>query len=158
MPKFTGMPPVTADAYRAGGLDAYGNPPETKLSDGSAPCRCCLAMIPDGKPMLVLAYRPFEGLHAYAETGPVFLCAEKCRPKNHNFPQVIVSPDYLLKAYSADERIIYGTGQITPKSKNTSYCEQLLAHKDVAFIDLRSARNNRWQARITRDQSVLEAN
>ena len=31
-------------------------------------------------------------------------------------PEVVVSPEYLLKGYSSDERIVYGTGQITPKA------------------------------------------
>ncbi|MCK0096127.1 DUF1203 domain-containing protein [Yoonia sp. F2084L] len=151
MPKFSGMPTHHADAFREGGLDAYGNPPERQISDGSAPCRCCLKMIPEGAPMLILAYRPFDAIHAYAETGPVFICADHCAPDGTALPKVIVSPDYLLKAHSADERVIYGTGQITPRDAVESYAATLLARDDVAFVDLRSARNNCWQVRITRD-------
>ena len=151
MPNFTGMPAATADQFRAGMADVYGNPPEQRISDGDAPCRCCLRMIAQGKPMLVLAYRPFKAVHAYAETGPVFLCADHCAPAGTALPEVVASPDYLLKAYSVDERIIYGTGQITPRSDIEGYARSLLARDDVAFVDIRSAKNNCWQVRITRD-------
>ena len=151
MPNFHGMPRLQADQLRAGGPDAYGNPPERLNSDGTAPCRCCLKLIPEGAPMLVLAYRPFAALHAYAETGPVFICAETCKPNGTALPAVVVSPEYLLKAYTADERILYGTGKITPRDAVEDYAEALLARTEVAFVDVRSAKNNCWQARITRD-------
>lgn len=150
MPSFTRLPVTLADEYRAGLADAYGNAPEHHQSDGDAPCRCCLRMIPDGASMLVLAYRPFRALQPYAETGPIFLCADSCAPVGTGLPEVIMSPDYLLKAYSKDERIIYGTGQITPRADIESYSAHLLERDDVAFVDLRSARNNCWQARINR--------
>ncbi len=154
MPAYSGMPPAEADDFRRGKADANGQPPEKGISDGTAPCRCCLSLIEDGKPMLVLGYRPFETLHPYAETGPVFICDQTCRPPSDaEFPAVLVSPDYLLKAYSSDERIIYGTGQITPLAEVASYADALLARDDVAFVDLRSARNNCWQVRMTRKLS-----
>jgi hypothetical protein len=151
------MPVAEANQYRAGAADVYGNPAEHHVSDGSAPCRCCLRMIPEGDPMLALAYRPFIAVHAYAETGPVFLCTTDCAPDNTQLPAVVVSPEYLLKAYCAQERIIYGTGQITSKDDIESYAAELLARDDVAFVDLRSARNNCWQSRIFRDEGSVAA-
>ena len=151
MIEFQGMSQEQADAYRQGASDAYGNLPERQISAGGAPCRCCLRMIDAGEDMLVLAYRPFSQLQPYAETGPVFLCATPCSPEpKQTSPAILQSPDYLLKAYSRDERIIYGTGQVTEVAQIAAYAEDLLQHKDVAFVDLRSARNNCWQARITR--------
>lgn len=150
MPQVHGMPAATAAAYRSGGPDAYGNPPERQISDGTAPCRCCLGLIPKGGKMLVLAHRPFSSLQPYAETGPVFLCARPCTPgSTTDLTASLDSPDYLLKAYFADERILYGTGQITPTDGILSYADSLLARPDVAFVDLRSARNSCWLARLT---------
>jgi hypothetical protein len=148
MPIYKGMPTQIADRFRSGEVDAYGNPPEQSISDGSAPCRCCLKLIPAGEEMLILAYRPFKNLHAYAETGPVFLCAKSCRPTDIGFPEIVVSPEYLLRAYSKNEKIIYGTGKITKSSNIEKYASELLTRKNVAFVDLRSAQNNCWQARI----------
>ena len=146
--RFDGMSVAEADGFRAGAADAYGTAPERQVSEGGAPCRCCLRMIAEGEEMLVLAYRPFTALQPYAETGPVFLHAAPCAPEGA--PEILVSPEYLLKGYSAEERIIYGTGQVTPRDEIERYAGALLAREDVAFVDLRSARNNCWQARITR--------
>jgi hypothetical protein len=147
-----GMPQILADAYRAGQHDAYDLPPERQIAEGAGnPCRCCLNFIPKGKEMLVLAHRPFQALHPYAETGPVFLCAAPCQAHLSGRPDVLQgSPDYLLKGYDQDERIIYGTGQITAQHEIDSYVEQLLARPEVAFVDMRSSRNNCWLARFQR--------
>lgn len=153
MPIFEGMPIETADAHRSGAPDAYGNAPERKISDGDAPCRCCLRMVPEGDEMLVIAYRPFFNLHPYAETGPVFLCAKPCAPSGDpGLPAILTSSDYLLKGYCSDERIVYGTGRITPVGEVAGYADALLSRDDVAFVDLRSARNNCWQARLTSER------
>ncbi|MEO9652963.1 MAG: DUF1203 domain-containing protein [Roseobacter sp.] len=153
MPYFSGMSQEDADAFREGGLDAYGISPERMRSDGTAPCRCCLKLIEAGSDMLVLAYRPFEKLQPYAETGPVFLCANDCEAvvSSRDLPAVVVSPEYLLKGYSSDERIVYGTGQVTPKADVSAYANALLEREDTSFVDLRSAKNNCWQVRMTRD-------
>ena len=149
MPEFTGLPIADADNFRAGSPDAYDKIPERKVSDGDAPCRCCLKLIPKGDEMLVLAYRPFRTLQPYAETGPIFLCAADCRPPPPDEkPAILVSPEYLLKGYSSDERIVYGTGQITAVDEICDYADKILTREDVAFVDLRSARNNCWQARL----------
>lgn len=138
---------------RAGGGDAYGNPAERTISDGEGnPCRHCLGFVPKGEEMLILAHRPFGAVQPYAETGPIFLCAENCtRGGGEEVPTILgSSPDYLLKAYSAAERIIYGTGKIVAREDLPAYAASLLERPDVAFVDVRSARNNCFQLRIRR--------
>lgn len=150
MPLFSGITQDHADALRAGASDAYGNTPDRQTSDGTAPCRCCLALIDEGRDMLVFAHRPFNAPQPYAETGPVFLCADHCDAvaASPDIPPVVVSPNYLLKGYSADERLVYGTGRVVPKDQIASYADTLLDRSDIAFVDLRSATNNCWQARM----------
>lgn len=153
MPRFTGISTELADGLRSGEPDAYGKPAERAISEGGAPCRCCLKMIPEGSEMFVFALRPFSDLQPYAETGPAFICADACSPYSGSaVPGIVESPDYLLKAYSCDERIIYGTGQVTDKDQISAYADQLLALENVAFVDLRSSRNNCWQARLFREE------
>ena len=151
MPRYTGLPTAIARAYQSGEPDAYGRPPERTVCDGDgAPCRHCLRPIPAGAEMLVLAHRPFETLQPYAETGPIFLCADRCAPPDGSFPEVLtLSPDYLLKGYDAEARIVYGTGRITPRDEIDGYAARLLDRVDIAFVDIRSARNNCWQVRVT---------
>ena len=77
---FHPLPTAEVQALRAGGPDAYGNPPERVRAEGHGnPCRHCLNFVPEGAEMLILAHRPFDALQPYAETGPIFLCAE-CAP------------------------------------------------------------------------------
>ena len=139
------------EAVRDGGPDAYGQPAERAVSEGEGtPCRSCLRDVPAGAEMLVLAARPFPEPQPYAETGPIFLCAEPCEPwDDAGLPPILrTSPDYLLKGYSADHRIVYGTGRVVASNEVEAYAEEMLARPDVACIDVRSARNNCFQTRI----------
>jgi len=64
---------------RTGGVDAYGNPAECSISDGTGnPCRHCLNDIPKGTEMLICAARPFPDPQPYAETGPIFCVQTVC--------------------------------------------------------------------------------
>lgn len=153
MLKFAAMPTEEAAAFRVGAKDAYGNPPERVISNGQGnPCRHCLQQVPEGKEMLILAYRPFRDLHPYAETGPIFLCADACqRGGGTDLPEVLQSsPDYLIKGYGADNRIVYGTGLIVPPGEMTAKATDIFAKPDIAYIHVRSARNNCYLARIDR--------
>ena len=153
---FHPLPTEAVAALRAGGPDAYGQPAERSTSDGgSNPCRHCLDFIPEGAEMLILAHRPFKGIQPYAETGPIFLCAKACAPWNGpGLPPILTSsPDYLLKGYTADQRIRYGTGRVVTQDAVPSYAAQLLARDDVEFVDVRSSRNNCFQLRITRQEA-----
>ncbi len=150
---YIALPTDTVRALQAGQPDAYGHKPERAISDGSGtPCRHCLRDVPQGKEMLILAHRPFDGLHPYAETGPIFLCADPCeRGGGPDLPEVLTtSPDYLLKGYSAQDRIVYGTGMVVPKDRIAEHAAQTFADDRVAYVHVRSSRNNCYLARIDR--------
>ena len=122
------------------------------MSDGGGnPCRHCLRMIPEGAGMLVLAHRPFGSLQPYAETGPIFLCADACDAGGgEEVPEILASPDYILRGYGPDERIVYGTGGVVPTGRIAARAEEVLAMPGVAFVHVRSARNNCFQVRVER--------
>ncbi len=105
-----------------------------------------------GAEMLILAYRPFDHVQPYAVTGPIFLCADNCKAwGGTDVPPILKSsPEYLLKGYTADQRICYGTGKIVKNQNIVSYAEELLQRPDISFVDVRSARNNCFQVRIIR--------
>ena len=76
---FHGLPTVQVAHIRQAMRDSYGGPVETHISDGDiGPCRHCMGAIPKGAPYLILAHRPFATQNPYAETGPIFLCADDC--------------------------------------------------------------------------------
>ena len=146
-------------AMRRGGADALGRPAERAVSDGQGkPCRCCLRQIPEGEEMLILSACPFPAPQPYAEVGPIFLCARACTPwAGRDLPPILQSsPDYLLKGYSHDHRIVYGTGHVTPREEVAAYARDLLADPGIAFVDVRSARNNYFLCRITAEPAVAE--
>ena len=60
------------------------------------------------------------------------------------------SPEYLIKGYTNDERIKYGTGAIVPKENVMPKLSALLTDSNLAFVDIRSAKNNCWLTRVTR--------
>lgn len=152
--KFVSMPTETARAYQAGGLDANGQAPERHISDGDGiPCRHCQRDVAAGEPYLILNYRPFPAPQPYAESGPIFLHADAC-PR---FPEVAELPPvfavrklFLIKGYSADDRIVYGTGQLVPPAELSAAAADILARDDVAYVHARSAYNNCFQCRIER--------
>lgn len=152
--RYTAMPTEIARAYQRGAPDDYGNPPERQVADdGGYQCRHCLTIIPPGSDMLLVAYRPFEALDAYAETGPVFVCAEECEgfgTRAETPATLKASPDFLLKGYGADDRIVYGTGAVTEAAQIPARAAEVFADPDVVYIHVRSSRNNCYQARIDR--------
>jgi hypothetical protein len=150
--RFTPLPTATVRALQAGGPDANGQAPERQVSDGGGnPCRHCLAMIPAGAGMLVLAHRPFPAPQPYAEVGPVFLCAEPCAAGGGEaMPAIFASADYIVRGYGPDDRIVYGTGGVVATGDIAVRAAALLAEARVAYVHVRSARNNCYQVRIDR--------
>ena len=150
--RFTAIPSETIRAYRSGTADANGQTPERHIAQGAGnPCRHCLALIPEGAPMLVLAHRPFPAPQPYAEIGPIFLCADACaNGSTQILPKMLDSPDYIIRAYGKDDRILYGTGAVVPTTSLTAEAEARFTDPRVAYVHIRSARNNCFQCRVDR--------
>lgn len=151
--QFKALPTEPVRALQRGGPDAYGHTPELKISDGDGmPCRHCLKNIAAGQGYLVLAYRPFPKPQPYAETGPIFLHAEECEraTEDEALPEILESPDYIVRGYDRDDRIVYGSGGVIPTGAIAERAEMLLERSDIAYAHVRSARNNCYQCRIER--------
>ncbi|WP_054303093.1 DUF1203 domain-containing protein [Gemmobacter sp. LW-1] len=149
---FTALATETVRRLQAGGADANHMAPERHIAQGSGnPCRHCLSMIPEGAPMLVLAHRPFPVMQPYAECGPIFLCAEDCHQGGGaDLPAMLASPDYIIRGYGHDDRIVYGTGAVVPTDRLIAEAEARLDDPRIAYLHVRSARNNCYQCRIDR--------
>jgi hypothetical protein len=143
------------ESLRNGGLDANGHKPERHICEGGGmmPCRHCLTDIKAGEPYLILAHRPFPSAQPYAEQGPIFLHAEACarRPDGAELPAIFLErKGYLIRGYGTDDRIVYGTGQIVAPTAMAETAAAIFADARVAYIHVRSASNNCYQARIDR--------
>lgn len=153
--RFTPMPTATARAYQAGGPDANGQTPERAVSTGPGhPCRHCLHNIDEGAELLILAHRPFPAPQPYAELGPIFLCADArtCHApeRSEALPSILASTDYILRGYSADNRIVYGSGAVVPTVRLAQEAEARFEDPRIAYCHVRSAKNNCYQVRIDR--------
>ena len=114
--RFVSMPTAAARAFQAGAADANGQPPERHVADEDGlPCRHCQRPIATGEPYLILAYRPFPAAQPYAELGPIFLHAEPCERHldSSELPEMFRDwKNVLVRGYGADDRIVYGTGEV----------------------------------------------
>jgi Protein of unknown function (DUF1203) len=149
---FTPIPTALVRDYQSGGADANGQTPERAISEGGGtPCRHCLQMIPKGAGMLILAHRPFPEPQPYAELGPIFLCADECEAGGgEELPAILSSPDYILRGYSAQDRIVYGSGAVVPTERLGEEADARFEDDRIAYLHVRSARNNCFQVRIDR--------
>jgi hypothetical protein len=150
--RFSPIPTPLVRAYQSGGLDANGQVPERQISDGDGnPCRHCLDLIPKGAEMLVLAHRPFPAPQPYAEIGPIFLCADACEAGGGAaMPQILESPTYIVRGYGPDDRIVYGSGAVVATEALPEEAARRLEDPRIAYVHVRSARNNCFQVRIDR--------
>jgi hypothetical protein len=151
--KFIALDSAQVRRLRNAAADANGQPPELSISDGDGnPCRHCLAEIERDKPMLILAHRPFDSLQPYAETGPIFLCAEDCAryPQSDGVPALYRNREMLIRGYDHRERIIYGSGKVIDMRSIHAEAERLFADPELAFIHVRSSSNNCYHFRIER--------
>lgn len=63
---------------------------------------------------------------------------------------MLYSADYIVRGYDAGDRIVYGTGAVTPTAEIAARAQDLLERPDIAYVHVRSARNNCFQCRIDR--------
>ena len=147
-----GIPSDEADRIRCGGGDANGQPALVRSAEGVAnPCRHCLGLILEGDPKLVLAYRPFDALHPYAETGPIFLHERPCeRYESDALPAWFGYMDpAIIRGYGADDWIRYDTGDVVAGMGLTAACHRILSDDTIAYVHIRS-KYNCFQCRVDR--------
>lgn len=152
--KFVSMPTEIVHSFQSGALDINGQMPERHISDGdSVPCRHCQKDVVAGEAYLILHYMPFPAAQPYAESRPIFLHAHECSryPEIADLPPVLAARKLILiKGYSKDDRIVYGTGSLVTPQDLMTVAANIFARDDVFYIHVRSAYNNCFQCRIER--------
>lgn len=147
-----GIPTEEVDTLRRGGPDANGQPALVRIAEGVAnPCRHCLGLIAEGDRKLVLAYRPFSELQAYAEAGPIFLHEASCeRYERDALPDWFVFLDpAVVRGYDAHDWIRYDTGKVVGGNELADVCREILSDVTVAYVHVRS-KYNCFQCRVDR--------
>lgn len=150
--RFVALESEIVDGYRAGDPDANGQKPERHIApqDG-LPCRHCLRPIKKGEPFLIVGHRPFPAPQPYAEVGPIFLHAGDCeRGGGGEIPEFLASPNYIVRGYGKNDRIVYGTGEVVGTDMIPAAASKLFERSDVAYVHVRSATNNFYHCRVER--------
>ncbi|MCG8590211.1 MAG: DUF1203 domain-containing protein [Proteobacteria bacterium] len=147
-----GIPTDEVEAIWRGEPDANGQPALARSAEGVAnPCRHCLDLIREGETKLVLAYRPFDELQPYAETGPIFLHQARCRRYvSEALPGWFEFLDpAVVRGYSEDHWIRYDTGDVVSGGDLDAVCRSILRDETVAYVHIRS-KYNCFQCRVDR--------
>jgi Protein of unknown function (DUF1203) len=105
------LPPERLESTRRSGRDDGGNAGlRLVTAEGGEPLRCCLRVAEANEALALIAYRPFETAGPYAETGPVFVHAEKCEgyPTPERYPDDFRGWQQVFRCYDAQGDIIGG--------------------------------------------------
>ncbi len=154
MVEFVALETKLVRRLQAGEPDANGQEPERQISSGGGtPCRHCLQQVEAGEEFLILSHRPFPNAQPYAEQGPIFLHARACGRHTCDgaVPAMLESPQYIVRGYNAEDRIVYGTGKIVPTGEIPHAAQAMFDDEKIAYAHVRSAANNCYQCRIDRD-------
>jgi hypothetical protein len=147
-----GIPTELVEGIRRGEPDANGQPALVRVAEGVAnPCRHCLGLIAEGDSKLVLAYRPFDTLQPYAETGPIFLHRDACeRYDRETLPAWFAFLDpAIVRGYGEDHWIRYDTGNVVAGASLEESCRTILGDATIAYVHIRS-KYNCFQCRVDR--------
>ena len=143
--KYISITTDDATLYQNGHTDSNKQIPEELVSDGSGvPCRHCLTDIDKGEACKLLSYRPFPGLNAYAETGPIFIHANPCKKFScSQTPEIINNrKQIMIRGYDKDNRIIEGTGRVINTNNIEKEALDILSLPSVEYLHIRSVTNN----------------
>ena len=101
--------------------------------------------------MLLFAYRPFDALQPYAETGPVFLHQDHCVRYDCNMMPAWFDrfDPAIIRGYSDVHTIRYDTGKAVPGKDLSTECQKILSDQTVAYVHIRS-KFNCFQCRVDR--------
>lgn len=136
------MPTAIAHALRAGPADEMGNAIETRV-DGTAgyPCRHCLAEATEGEPMLLAAYRLPRPIGLYWTPSPIFLHADACPAFDapDTLPPIVRPRRVSLRAYDADERMLYDLGAVVEGMEAEVSLVRALGDPRARYINIHTA-------------------
>jgi len=132
--------------------DDAGHQPRVMTDDGGSPLRCCLRPTRPGERVALVSYAPLRRWARqdpgadpgpYDEVGPVFIHPEPCGgPEQAGFPASLARTHRVLRAYSADGRILGGElmepDPADPVTSAEAVLTALFSQPEVAFVHVRA--------------------
>jgi Protein of unknown function (DUF1203) len=147
------LPEERLATIRRTGVDDAGNevgPP--RQANGGEPLRCCLRYAKPSESILLIAYRPFDADGPYAETGPVFVHANRCGGyAGDDYPDAFRDRPQVLRCYDQTGTVIGGRLS-EPGGDVEALIEQLLSEPRVDRIHTRNVVFGCYMSQIRRRQ------
>ena len=121
----------------------------TAGSPRSSPCRHCLRWAQPGEDVILFPYAAIPSGNPYAETGPIFVHAEKCERyrATNEYPAEFRS-GRVLRAYDSNYNLI--DAQVVNGNEPETVIERLFQNADAAFVDVRSVTHGCFTFRVLR--------
>ena len=140
---------IAEAARRAIGTGAADHALVTVQSPGSSPCRHCLRWAQPGEDVILFPYAAIPSGHPYAETGPIFVHAEKCErySATDEYPAEFRN-GRVLRAYDSNYNLI--DAQVVDGSEPETVIERLFQNANAAFVDVRSVTHGCFTFRVLR--------
>lgn len=118
--------------------------------DGGAPLRCCLRESRAGERIVLGAATPPGPAGAYAETGPVYVHADRCPgPVSAEYPAEFRGRRQVFRAYDHDGMLLGGE-LVEAGDGQEAVAERLLADPAVAFLHSRNVLHGCYMFAIRR--------
>ena len=146
IPLPTEIAEVARSAIKAGAAD---HALVMAQSPGTCPCRHCLRWAKPGERVILFPYAAIPSGHPYAESGPIFVHAEKCERygATGEYP-IDFRNGRVFRAYDAKYKII--DAEIVNGSEPEVVIEGLFQNPDTAFVDVRSVTHGCFTFRVQR--------
>ena len=152
--RVTPIPADVLDRIRAAGHDDFGNPLVPAADEeGGSPMRCCLRRSAPGDRLCVIAYRPFTRPGPYAESGPVFIHADRCAGYDDTgaYPAGYRDwPTMVFRPYRYDGVIAYDAIQMGDAKTAEALIADIFADPTIEFIHTRNVYAGCYMFRIGR--------
>ena len=119
--------------------DQFGNEPQLEQAQSRRSiCRRCLCRFNPGERRLLFKYRSFQKERVFAESGPIYIHENDCRPETEiltAYPDDFRELPLLLRAYTVED------GQVDSKliedGDADAVINRFFANPEVAYIHLR---------------------
>jgi Protein of unknown function (DUF1203) len=133
--RYVAIPQEIADEARETRRDRFGH--ELSVVETQAPCRVCLRISKHPEKLILLSYQPLPDTGPYAEVGPIFVHAARCRRyvDEPSFPDDFSDRRLVLRAYGRDGRI--ANALVAEAGTAPQRAAALLSDTQVAEIHVR---------------------
>lgn len=144
---------ATADAFRRNRRDDRGNDIRVFANAaGGLPCRHCLGEAAVGEEVLLGSYDLPRPLGLYWTPSPIFVHTAACRRYDlvDHVPDIVAKRLVSLRAYGADDMVIYDLGVVTEGHDAQVPLERILADERCAYVNIHTAKPGCMLCRVVR--------